>query len=91
MPVKSYGCADFRPKSVEQIRVDLNLALKDFYEYLQIRHFKRSLLRTGGVCMGLSELENIIVSAKSPKKLISKIYVSLVYSDTGYDSLKLLW
>lgn len=42
--------------------------------------------------MRLSELENIILLPKSPKGLISKIYTSLIYSDSsGYDSLKLLW
>ena len=42
--------------------------------------------------MRLSELENTIVLTKSPKGLISKIYTSLLYSDSsGYDSLKLLW
>lgn len=42
--------------------------------------------------MRLSELENIIVQRKSPKGLISKIYISLLYSDSSdHDSLKLLW
>ena len=79
-------------KSFDQIRVDFNIPHKDFYKHLQIRHFIGSLLRAGRIRMRLSELENTVVLAKSPKGLISKIYTSLLYSDSsGYDSLKLLW
>ena len=75
-----------------QIRAGFNVPHKDFYKYLQIRHFIGSLLKTGGIRMRLSELDNTIVLAKSPKGLISKIYTSLLYSDSsGCDSLKLLW
>lgn len=49
-------------------------------------------MRAGGTHTRLSELENTIVLAKSPKGLISKIYTSLLYTDSShYDSLKLLW
>lgn len=42
--------------------------------------------------MRLSELENTIIQTNSSKGLISKIYTSLLYSESsGYDSLKLLW
>ena len=79
-------------KSFDQIRADFNIPHKDFYKYLQIRHSIVSLSRTGGIRVRLSELENTIVLAKFPKGLISKVYTSLLYSDSSdYDSLKLLW
>lgn len=79
-------------KSFEQIRADFDISHKDFYKYLQIRHFVGSLLRSGKIRMRVSELKNTIVQTKSPKGLISKIYISLLYSDSlGFDSLKLLW
>lgn len=81
-------------KSFEQIRADFNITHKYFQTYLQICHFVGSLLRAGGThtSIRLSELENTIVLAKSPKGLISKIYTSLLYTDSShYDSLKLLW
>lgn len=40
----------------------------------------------------LSELENIIVSAKFPKGLISEIHAVLLHSDSSaYDALKRVW
>ena len=61
-------------KPFEQIRADFNIPHKDFYQYFQNCHFIGSLLRTGGIHMRLSELENTIALAKFPKGLISKIY-----------------
>ena len=75
-------------KQFEQIRADFNIPHKDFYKYLQIRHFIGSLLRTGKIRMGLSEFENTIILAKSPKKLMFH-YSILKFS--GYDFLKPLW
>lgn len=50
-----------------------NIPHKDFSKYLQIRHFKRSLLRTAGICMRC-QIWKTLVLTKSPKGLISKIY-----------------
>ena len=38
-------------KSFEQIRADFDISHKDFYKYLQIRHFAGSLLKTGKIRM----------------------------------------
>uniref|UniRef100_A0A3Q3H395 Reverse transcriptase domain-containing protein n=2 Tax=Kryptolebias marmoratus TaxID=37003 RepID=A0A3Q3H395_KRYMA len=79
-------------KSFEQIKADFNISNRDFYKYLQIRHFVNSLRRTGALRTRLSELENIIVMTKSPKGLISKIYSLLSGSDSSaYDAMKLVW
>ena len=79
-------------KPFEQIRKDFDIPCKDFFKYLQIRHFVESLVRKNEIRLELSELESAMLSAKSFKGLISKIHSLLLYSvSSAYDSLKPLW
>ncbi|KAI3373059.1 hypothetical protein L3Q82_006407 [Scortum barcoo] len=88
-------CTTEHPSLEERAHFVLKIFLRDEgkFELMNMQcTVYGSLLRTSKLRMRVSELENTIVLAKSPKGLISKIYASLLYSDSsGYDSLKLLW
>lgn len=75
-------------KPFEQIRANFDISNKDLYISPNSALFKVS--REDRIRMKLSKMEKILIQTKSPKGLISKIYILLLYSESsGYDSLKL--
>lgn len=65
-------------KSFEQIRANFNISHKDFFKYLQICHFIKSLWKTGKLHTNLLQIENIIVMAKSKVSFLSYMVRYLV-------------
>lgn len=79
-------------KSFEQIRSDYDISNKDFFKYLQIRHFIDGLLKTQKIRLRLSELEDAMISGRFCKGMITKFYDLLQYSvSSAYGPLKPLW
>lgn len=75
-------------KSFQEISNQYNIPQSNFFKYLQLRHFIKSLFDKGKLRFELAAIEQIVTSSFS-KGLISKIYKALSYSCTSsFESLK---
>lgn len=83
---------DGQIRSFQELRQEFSLPSKDFYKFLQIRHFLELQLKEGNIQFDLTEIEKLLLSSCTLKKKISELYTLL--SNIGlstFDSLRVIW
>lgn len=79
-------------RSFQSLKQEFNLPSKDFYKFLQLRHFLESHSKEGNIRFDLTEVEKQLLSSITLKKKISELYSLL--SNVGpstFDSLRMIW
>lgn len=79
-------------KSFADLRSEFEISNKDFYKYLQLRHYIATLENTGQMSLTLSDIEEIMVNSTTLKGKISVIYWALLdYNSSSLMSLRTVW
>lgn len=79
-------------KSFQLLKQEFNLPNKDFYKFLQLRHFLESLLKDERIRLDLFDIEKQLYSSFSLKNKISVFYAMLSnVGSSSLDPLKLVW
>ncbi len=83
---------DGQMRSFQELRLEFNLSSKDFYKFLQIRHFLELQLKEGNIQLDLTEIEKLLFSSFTLKKKVSELYTMLFnVGASSFDSLRVIW